>query len=130
MKTTRLILRKLHFGDAERLAEITNDIEVSKYLTKAPFPFHLSDATNIIERASDPNTPVWAIDDGKLVGVIGLRGEFGFWLAKEVWNMGYATEAAKAVLAYGFNNIECNYVEANPFIDNDRSINMLTKLGF
>ena len=47
--------------------------------------------------------------DKNLIGGIALRldqgnerGELGYWIGKPYWNCGYATEAAKAVVAYGF----------------------------
>jgi RimJ/RimL family protein N-acetyltransferase len=73
---------------------------------------------------------VLGIDDGCLVGVIGLRGEFGFWLARQARGRGYATEAGKALVAVAFRRIGLRRLEARVFRDNLASRHTLAKLGF
>jgi RimJ/RimL family protein N-acetyltransferase len=70
------------------------------------------------------------------IGVIGLgltrehsRAELGYWIGKPYWNRGYATEAARAVLRYGFEVLGLNRVWAHHFARNPASGRVLEKIG-
>ncbi len=56
--------------------------------------------------------------------------EVGWRLRPEVWGQGYATEAARAVLAYGFGTAGLRRIVAVVRIENDASRKVLHKLGF
>jgi RimJ/RimL family protein N-acetyltransferase len=72
-----------------------------------------------------------------LVGTIGLRdidtehsqAELGFWVAVECWGKGYATEAAQAVVAFGFEQLGLNRVYAHHMVRNPASGRVLAKTG-
>jgi hypothetical protein len=72
------------------------------------------------------------------VGTVGLlrvnhehsRGELGYDLARRWWGQGLATEAAAAVVAYGFAVMELHRIEAGVLPGNDASVRVLQKLGF
>ncbi len=91
------------------------------------------------ERLADEEGVAWAIafaETGELCGAIGLklemqhaRGELVYWLSPRVWNQGYATEAARAVLDYAFGTLELHRVQANHFTRNPMSGRVLEKLG-
>jgi len=55
--------------------------------------------------------------------------EFGYWLGKPYWKQGYATEAARRLVAFAFDDMKADYVWAGWFHDNPRSGNVLAKLG-
>jgi RimJ/RimL family protein N-acetyltransferase len=74
-------------------------------------------------------------EDG-LIGGISLhlaaahrRGELGYWIAVPYWNLGYATEAAKALIDYGFEELDLNRVVAQHITRNPASGRVLQKLG-
>ena len=61
---------------------------------------------------------------------IGERGEIGFDLAKEQWGKGLMSEALVPIIAYGFDELGLNKVEAHSYSNNDRAIHLLEKVGF
>jgi RimJ/RimL family protein N-acetyltransferase len=74
--------------------------------------------------------------EGQLIGGAGFYrkpsgvAELGFWLGKQWWGLGFATEASRAVVAYGFKNGRVPGFSSAHFIDNLASARVLNKLGF
>jgi RimJ/RimL family protein N-acetyltransferase len=75
-------------------------------------------------------------DDATLVGAIGLRidrslnkAELGYWIGKPHWNLGYATEAATAVLAFAFDELRLNRIHAGHLARNPSSGRVMEKAG-
>lgn len=81
----------------------------------------------------------WAITDktsGEVLGAIALtlrmphdHGELGYWLGVPFWNQGFATEAARAVLAFAFGELKLHRVQARHFVRNPSSGRVMQKLG-
>jgi len=83
----------------------------------------------------------WAIvPDGQIeaVGTTGfnvfsandLRAELGYGLAKDSWGKGLMTAATEACIGYAFEVLGLNRIEAHVLDDNERSLRVLSKLGF
>ena len=104
LTTGRLILRPPVAGDAQAIADILNDWEVTQWLTKVPFPYTLADAEEFLARLfASEGRNYWLIEDeGKVVGAISLRPDLGFFLAPETHGKGFMTESARAVLDWHF----------------------------
>ncbi len=75
-------------------------------------------------------------DNDSLVGAIGLRidrgcnkAELGYWVGKPFWNRGYATEAAIALLAFGFDELQLNRIHAAHLARNPSSGRVMEKSG-
>ena len=74
---------------------------------------------------------------GQLIGSCGVRrnsaeafeGDMGYELDPEHWGKGYATEAARAVLHFGFSNMGLHRISAACVADNTGSAHVLEKLG-
>jgi [ribosomal protein S5]-alanine N-acetyltransferase len=73
---------------------------------------------------------------GLLCGSIGLaidpennHAELGYWIGKPYWGQGYCTEAARAVLQYGFTTIELHRIHACHFPHNPASGRVMQKIG-
>ena len=130
LTTARLRLRRLNLEDAPILATLTDDETVTRNLLKTRQPFTLQNAHDLIARAQTPGAPIWGIDDGTLAGVMGLRGEFGFWLGKTTRGRGYAEEAGRAAINYAFTALGYDHLVARPMEDNTASQYVLGKLGF
>ena len=71
-----------------------------------------------------------------LLGAIGLglvtphrRGSLGYWLGVPFWGQGYATEAVRRVVAYGFAELRLHRIEATVFSGNAASARVLEKVG-
>jgi [ribosomal protein S5]-alanine N-acetyltransferase len=58
------------------------------------------------------------------------RAEVSYKLSQSHWNKGVTTEALKAILSYGFEELALNRVTAQVHIDNKASLHVLKKLGF
>ena len=73
----------------------------------------------------------------RLIGFCGLQPwrrsreiEIGWWLAKDCWRQGLATEAARAVLSHGLNKVGFERIIAVIHIENTASQRVAEKLGF
>jgi RimJ/RimL family protein N-acetyltransferase len=73
---------------------------------------------------------------GTLVGAVGLeinsaheRAEMGYWVGKTFWGSGYCTEAAEAVIDFGFKQLGLNRVIAYHMLRNPASGRVMEKLG-
>ena len=74
--------------------------------------------------------------DQALLGGIALvldqdhaHGNLGYWIGKPYWGQGYCTEAARAVVAYGFEVRQLNRVFAAHFKSNPASGRVMEKIG-
>lgn len=140
-RTQRLMLRPGWIEDAPELARAIGHHEVVRNLSRAPWPYAVSDAEEflMIERkAGDlPVFLICALEDAtsRIVGCIGLdrmeRGgvELGYWIAPEAWGRGYATEAGRAVIDIA-RTLRVPALTASHFADNPASGRVLRKLGF
>lgn len=144
IETDRLLLREVDFSDIDDLFKVLKDPDVAEY--DYFYPVETKEkALAFIERYKrelEENEEItWGIilkESQKLIGTCCLgnfdkgaeRAEIGYALAKAQWGKGYATEAAKNILAYGFNSIKLNRIEATITPGNDSSIRVLEKLGF
>lgn len=142
LETERLLLRPPEPGDAPFFAEALGDFEIAKCLASAPHPYGEEDAKAFIEKV----TKARALGEGWCftilskaseapVGCTGLhlkdgRYELGYWIAKPYWGRGFATEAGKRLLAFGFGTVQAEAIEAGWFHDNLASGRVLAKLGF
>ena len=139
LRSRRLILRRPHKKDADTIQALANDWEVAKRLARVPYPYTLEDALFFLDEIV-PKELVWIVQNSEsreMVGVAGLTPhkdaeslELGYWLGREFWGHGFATEAAKVVLDYAFSAPSTSVVTAGCFTDNFRSFRVLRKLGF
>lgn len=76
-------------------------------------------------------------DDGRLIGNVGIRldtaesyeAELGYEIAPDEWGQGFATEAAAALVAFGFGSLGLHRINAWCVADNAASARVLQKLG-
>jgi ribosomal-protein-alanine N-acetyltransferase len=74
-------------------------------------------------------------EDGKVIGLLGLicqddeQGEMGWALSVEYRGHGYATEAARALMDYGFDSLGLHRIHADTSTDNLASCRMMERLG-
>ncbi|WP_066701546.1 GNAT family N-acetyltransferase [Celeribacter ethanolicus] len=130
LTTDRLILRPFRASDAPDVVRVLNDIEVSKWLTRVPYPYSVHDA-NWFTRRVAAKAFVFGIEfQGRIVGTIGCEGEFGYWLGRDYWGQGIMPEAAEAVLSAWFATTGKDRIEAGYFAENARSSKVLRAMGF
>lgn len=138
-RTQRLLLRPFWPEDAEALFAAINDQGIVCNLARAPWPYSREDARDFASRAQDPLYPHFLLtlpsDTGQtLVGSCGLaetegQAELGYWIARHHWGQGYATEAARAVIANAWMLGHRQLVSSH-YIDNPASGAVLRRLGF
>ena len=58
------------------------------------------------------------------------HAEMGYWIGKPYWGMGYATEAARAVILHAFQKERFDYLTVGHFRENPASARVIAKLGF
>jgi len=142
----RLVIRRFASGDAEALASYRSDTEVARYQDwECPYP--LSEAKKFIATLQHlaPGTPgTWfqfAVSlgsSGTLIGDAALRttradarqAELGFTFAAAHQGQGYATEAVRAVVQYGFEKLAMHRVFSQTDARNLRARRLLERLGF
>ena len=143
LQTERLILRSLTLEDAQDVQRFAGDRDIALMVLRIPHPYEDDMAEEWIRACADAYKKDEAINfaitlrtDRNLIGTIGLeleqeneRAELGYWIGKPYWNLGYATEAARAVVAYSFEVLKLNRIYAYHFTRNPASGRVLKKIG-
>lgn len=136
-RSQRLLLRPPWPEDSGRVLGAIADEGVVRNLARVPWPYGIEDAREFVSRPFESRSPSFLITrthDAALVGCIGidptLEGtELGYWIAREHWGQGYATEAGHAVLEIA-RMLGHRRIVASHFLDNPASGRVLRKLGF
>lgn len=148
--TARLLLRELWFSDARAVARSVGDRRVARQLVHVPSPY----TTSLARRWIRSRVEWWPLGRGvavaiaeraepaALLGAASLRrppalrhgerarrAELGYWLAPGAWGHGYATEAAAALVEFGFRELGLLRIDAQVFTGNTASMHVLEKLG-
>ncbi|HKW17906.1 MAG TPA: GNAT family protein [Terriglobales bacterium] len=139
LETTRLVLREFSESDIRELVPLIGAREVAATTLRIPHPYEEKHAREYIASTPKENELRLAIrlrSDGRLIGGIGLhpqmenrRAELGYWVGVPFWGNGYATEAAREVIRYGFEDLKLNRIFAGHFEGNPASRSVLLKLG-
>lgn len=143
LETDRLWLRPFTLADAPEVKRLVGEPDIAATTLNIPHPYPEGAAEQWIlshqPRFVDGTFVHFAITlkpDDRLVGAIGLhlepehrRAEMGYWAGKPYWGQGYTTEAARAVLAYGFEQLGLNRIYAEHFSTNPASGRVMQKIG-
>jgi [ribosomal protein S5]-alanine N-acetyltransferase len=144
IETPRLILREMVAHDAEAVFRIRGDYEVTKYNT-GPAYERLEEAADLIAHIAQAYQEKaelrWGITlkgDDTVIGMCGFnywirpdsRASIGYDLAHAYWGQGIMTEAIRAVIAFGFERMNLNRIEADADARNPASGRVLEKVGF
>jgi ribosomal-protein-alanine N-acetyltransferase len=142
--TERLTLRKMELEDADVLCQYWSDPEVTKYMNIAPFT-DVSQARDMIQMINDLSLEgqanrfsIIAKETGEVIGTCGFnmidqengRAEIGYDLGRNHWGKGFASEAVKKLIDYGFTSLNLNRIEAKVEPENTPSIKLLNSLSF
>jgi RimJ/RimL family protein N-acetyltransferase len=133
--TERLLLRPFRRTDAKEFTRLAGDWGVASMTSDIPHPLTEAQARAWLRPGREEVR--FALElDGQLIGGAGYyrrrtgTAELGFWLGREWWGRGYATEATRAVLQHGFEVRRLPGFTSSHFVDNRASANVLRKLGF
>ncbi len=139
LETERLVLRSPTASDASAIAAGVGDWQVARNLARVPHPYTQSDAEAFVARLGVTKDLVLGITlkcGAAYIGGCGAHAqgdgvyEIGYWLARPYWGFGYASEAARVVVRYAFEELGATYLTAGWFDDNPNSGRVLQKLGF
>lgn len=144
LPTERLVLRPLCDTDASAVAAGAGDVRVARFLIQVPSPYPVALARRWIRGRVD----WWASGRGLtlaistreaprvLLGTVSLRrfardrrAELGYWLAASAWGKGYASEASRELVEYGFRELNLARIYAQVLAGNRASLRVLEKLG-
>jgi RimJ/RimL family protein N-acetyltransferase len=140
LETERLMLRAFTIVDAPRVQLLAGDKQIAATTALIPHPYPKGEAerwisthTKSFEDGRGATCAVMRREEGLLVGAIALefhskhqRAEVGYWIGREYWGNGYATEALKAMIAYGFSR-GVNRIWAECFATNPASGRVMQK---
>jgi len=148
LETERLILREIEESDLNEMYSLDSNEEVQKYIGNQPIS-GMDEAyrriINVKEQYSLYGIGRWAVElksSKKFIGWSGLklytesmnghRGfyELGYRFLPEYWGYSYATEAANALINYGFSSLNLPTIYAITHFDNIKSQRVLEKVGF
>jgi len=143
LETERLILRPFVLRDALRVQALAGDRRVAEMTAEIPYPYPdgVAEAwisSHLLEWRTHRQIAlaVTLKKTGALVGAVSLRlfaqgprAELGYWIGVPYWNNGYCTEAARALVAYGFEELELDSVQARHRLENPASGRVMEKLG-
>ena len=142
LTTERLFLRPVRESDAEALYACCREPEVGLSAGWKPHE-SLTETRSLMKQVFLDQESVWAIllsDSGTLIGTGGLIPDpkrensrarmLGYSLGKEYWGRGYMTEAVRAMLRCGFEDMDLELISAYCYPGNERSRRVISKCGF
>lgn len=131
LRTPRLTLRPLEHSDAEAIVDGIGNYDVSRWLGRVPYPYGPEDFAEFLQRVTEQNLMIWGVlHKERLIGVVGLDEELGYWLARPAWGQGFGFEAALAAVAHWFSDPRNRDLASGHYDDNHRSRRVLSALGF
>ena len=143
LTTERLLLREPLLSDAADYFVVGSDPEVQKY--NAPVMQNVAEAEALLaevraEYAAREGIS-WVVSLGEGEPALGLfgfyhwshhhrRAEVGYALARVYWGQGIGAQAVRAMLRYGFGQMNLHRIYAGTIADNYGSVALLEKIGF
>jgi RimJ/RimL family protein N-acetyltransferase len=137
-----VVLRAFQTSDAPRVQLLAGEREVAEPTALIPHPYRDGMAAAWIAALAQEQAAgreyTYAVTsgaDGLLVGAIGLRPlataheSLGFWIGRPYWGRGYATAAARAVIALAFGLLDVEALTASHLERNRASGRVLEKCG-
>jgi len=142
LRTERLRLRPFRPEDARVVRELAGAREVAENTLTVPHPYPEGAAEAWIASLEPAfargEMAAFAVigEDGELVGACGLKlepedgiAEIGYWIGVPWWGRGYASEAARAVVDFGFRELGLHRIWARVFVRNPASVRVAENAG-
>ncbi|NEP08821.1 MAG: GNAT family N-acetyltransferase [Symploca sp. SIO2C1] len=143
LQTQRLILRPFTLTDAPLVQRLAGAREIAAMTLSIPHPYEDGMAQEWIKthpaafnEGISVNFAIVLRDSEVLCGSTGLgidaenaNAELGYWIGVPYWGKGYCTEAAKAVVGYGFEVIGLHRIHGAYFPQNPASGRVMQKIG-
>lgn len=140
LESERLLLREFDISDAEKMFQLNSDPDVIRYTGDSPFE-SIDRAALFLANYSDYKRNGFGRlvciekSSNEFIGWCGLKKhadgkvDIGYRFFKKDWGKGFATESARASLAYGFNTLNLTEIIGRSDKVNIASIKVLEKLG-
>ncbi|MEM8642520.1 MAG: GNAT family protein [Cyanobacteria bacterium P01_G01_bin.54] len=147
LKTQRLVLRPFTLADAPTVQKLGSAYDVASKTLSMPHPY----PDGMAEAWIAPHEPDWDnktwitlaltlkkddTEPQEIMGAVSLklclihqRAGLAYWLGMPYWNQGYMTEAAYALVKYGFEELNLNRIEAGHHRSNPASGRVMQKIG-
>ena len=143
LETERLRLRALRPDDLDDLWAYSSDPEIDRYTPWERYRTReeaQADLQRYLDDYSAGNMSVWGVEhraERRLIGICNFsywrpehrRAEIGYTIARTHWGNGYATEAGRVLIDFGFTRMHLIRVEAICMPDNLASMRVLERLG-
>ena len=145
LKSERLKLKEITWNDIANIHNLHSIPEVEEYNTIG-IPKNLGTTKELLRPAINDQkndqrkTYVWNLllkDSDTFIGIAGMSvsndrfnyGEIYYKLHPDYWGKGFATEAAKTMILFGFKHLKLHRIEAGVATENTRSIKVLERIG-
>ena len=143
LETDRLILRPMKMSDARDLYAYASDREVSRHVLwdahKSIFQSRqfLRAAIRQYRQGLPGSFAITLKESGRMIGTIGFMwvnvdhksAEVGYSLSRAYWNQGLMTEALRCIIAFGFDELRLNRIEAQHDTENPASGRVMAHVG-
>lgn len=139
-----ITLRGLRVSDAEDLYRNVNDPEIGR-TSSIPYPypgvegarFFIQQTWHTWKESKGVDLGITLPSSDQVIGMVGMfeisrnyrSAEIGYWVGRDHWGHGYATEGANLMIRYGFEVLGFNRIQAVCFDFNPRSARVLEKAG-
>ncbi len=144
LETERLVLKNIERSDADFIFAQFSDAEVTRYLFDEESLTDMNGADEIIDFYLQPEPRLqhrWIIvrkSDGMKMGTgvfhcwdhKNASIEVGYDLNKNFWGNGYMLEAMQEIIRFARDRMDMKEIRACIYVENQKSINLITKLGF
>lgn len=143
METARLCIRPFTPDDAPEVGRMLAERRVTEMTLSYPHPYPdglalqwIASHAPAAAEGTSYNLAIERKEDGTLLGGVLIiptprfrRGEIGYWLGIEHWSNGYATEAARRIVAFGFEQLGLVRIQATCYPRNPASAKVMQKIG-
>jgi RimJ/RimL family protein N-acetyltransferase len=137
LETERLMLRRPTLADVKAITRLADDRRIAENTRRLPHPYLQDHAVEFVRAIARTRETAFLIEQNHTpVGMVGVdwrepdAPELGYWLGVDHWGQGLATEAARAVIDFTFEQFDAAHMRSGARVANPASRNVLEKCGF
>ena len=137
LETERLTLRRPTLADVKAITRLADDRRIAENTRRLPYPYLQDHAVEFVRAIARTRETAFLIEQNHTpIGMVGVdwrepdAPELGYWLGVDHWGQGLATEAARAVIDFTFEQFDAAHMRSGARVANPASRNVLEKCGF